>query len=672
MILGTFDAPELTDAQASRLEKLALLARGDILKMTTLAASGHPGGSMSSIDFELVLWGFANCDPKNPFHPGRDRVVVSHGHTSPGAYAALARLGYFDVSLPLLGFRRGGSPFEGHVERDVPGIEWATGNLGQGLSAAVGFALAARLKAGETTTVTAEARPGSSPRQRGPNPFVPPDPHLPRVFCCMGDGEQQKGQVGEARRFALRHDVTNLVALLDWNRIQLSGPNAEIFPHDILADWRADGWEVLEVDGHDVRAVYRAVRATLAAGRPTLVACHTVMSKGVPFMEKEGYKWHGAALSVEKCREALAILGLPDDLDHWIAERKKPAPDWHAVLASRPQESAVLPVPGTPRSYAADASTDNRSAFGQALIDVGSAAAAASVPMAVLDCDLLKSTKTDLFAAEHPREFFQGGIAEHNAAVVAGALSVAGVHTWWGDFAMFGVAETYNQQRLTDINGGNLKLALTHAGINVGEDGKTHHSIDYFGLLNSTFGWKVFTPADPNQTDRIVRWMAAHRGNHALVMGRSKVPIATREDGTPLFSGDYTFDPSRADRVRLGSGVTLLCAGNMLAQALDAWKILAANGLRVDVVSVAAWSDVSDDDVRHAARHGRMVTLEDHNPKTGLGTFLQVRLNELGLSARVRKLGVTAYASSGPTSELYRLMGLDGPALAKAVREALG
>jgi transketolase len=287
VILGTFDAPDLTDAQVSKLRELALLARGDILKMTTLAGSGHPGGSMSSIDFELVLWGFANVDPKAPFSPGRDRIVISHGHTSPGAYAALARLGYFDVSLPLLGFRRGGSPFEGHVERDVPGIEWGTGNLGQGLSAAVGFAVAARLKAGETQSVSSGAAPGPSSR-------YPPDPLLPRVFCCMGDGEQQKGQAGEARRFAVRHSVTNLVALLDWNRMQLSGSNADIFPQDILADWRADGWDVLEVDGHDVRAVYRAVRGALRAERPTLVACHTVMSKGVPFMEKEGYKWQSS------------------------------------------------------------------------------------------------------------------------------------------------------------------------------------------------------------------------------------------------------------------------------------------------------------------------------------------------------------------------------------------
>ena len=645
MILGSFDAADLTEAQVARLAALGTAARGDILKMTTLAASGHPGGSMSSIDFLLVLWGFGNCDPGNPFKEDRDRVVISHGHISPGSYAALARLGYFDPSLPLLGFRRGGSPFEGHVERDVPGIDWGTGNLGQGFSAAVGFALAAKIKGNGA-----------------------------RVFCGMGDGEQQKGQPSEARRFAARYGLTNLVVALDWNREQLSGSNADIMPQNIVADWEADGWGVIEVDGHDVRAVYRAARAALRASAPTLVACRTVMSKGVPFMEKDGFKWHGAALPADKCREALAILGVADDLDRWIAERKKPAPDWRRVLPHRPDEAAVLPQGGTPRNYAPDAKTDNRSAFGAALADLGAMSSPVKrggVPMAVLDCDLSVSTKTDKFLETYPNSFFQGGIAEHNAAVITGALSVAGVAAWWGEFAMFGVAESYNQQRLNDINGTNAKLAVTHSGIDVGEDGKTHHSIDYFALLNSTFGWKVFTPADPNQTDRITRWIATHRGNHALVMGRSKFPVALKGDGTPFFGGDYVFDPTKADRLREGTGASLVCAGNMLPYAMDAWTALAKEGTRVDLVSVAAWSDLSDADLAHIARHGRVVTVEDHNPKTGLGTWIQARLNDLGLSARVRKLGVTFYSSSGPAKDLYALMGLDGPAIAKAVSEAL-
>jgi transketolase len=154
-------------------------------------------------------------------------------------------------------------------------------------------------------------------------------------------------------------------------------------------------------------------------------------------------------------------------------------------------------------------------------------------------------------------------------------------------------------------------------------------------------------------------------------MGRSKFPVAVKEDGTPFFAGDYVFDPTKADRLREGTGVSLVCAGNMLPYAMDAWNALAKSGTRVDLVSVAAWTDLSDADLAHIARHGNVVTVEDHNPKTGLGTWIQARLNDLGLSARVRKLGVTFYSSSGPAKELYALMGLDGPAIEKAARQAL-
>ncbi|HEV8268254.1 MAG TPA: transketolase, partial [Thermoanaerobaculia bacterium] len=554
------------------------------------------------------------------------------------------------------GFRRGGSPFEGHVERDVPGIEWGTGNLGQGLSAAVGFALAARLRAG--ATFNGSGWEGGSSR-------------VARVFCAMGDGEQQKGQPSEARRFAARYGLTNLVVLLDWNHEQLSGSNAEIMPQNIVDEWKADGWNVLEIDGHDFRAIYRAVRAALASATPTFIAAHTVMSKGVPFMEKEGFKWHGAALPVDKCKEALAVVGVPDDLEHWVAERKKPAPDWHARLPHRPEEALVLTDAGAPRNYPADKQTDNRSAFGNAVDDLAEIARKSGIPFAVLDCDLSVSTKTDETLKKHPAAFFQAGIAEHHTAVMNGALSLAGVQSWWGEFSMFGVAEAYNQQRLNDINDANAKVAVTHAGIDVGEDGKTHHSIDYFGLFNSTLGWHLFTPADPNQTDRVVRHMATHRGNHVLVMGRSKVPVVTREDGSPFFGDDYVFDPGRADRLRSGDVLTLVAAGAAVPYALEAHGLLAAEGTRVDLVSVAAWTDLSDDDARFIARHGAVVTVEDHNPKTGLGTWIQVKLNELGLLCRVRKMGVTKYSSSGPAKELYKLMGLDAQAIAAVVKEEL-
>ncbi|MBC7188851.1 transketolase, partial [Candidatus Aerophobetes bacterium] len=190
-----FKEERLSKEKISYLETLATKARGDILKMTTVAGSGHPGGSMSSIDIYLTLWSCATVWPDNPWHPDRDRIVVSHGHTSPGVYVTLGHLGFFDLESAIANFRRTGSLFEGHIERDVPGVEWSTGNLGQGLSAGCGFALAAKLLGKNFHT-----------------------------FVVMSDGEQAKGQVAEARRFAIKHKLTNLTCIIDYNLLQLSGP----------------------------------------------------------------------------------------------------------------------------------------------------------------------------------------------------------------------------------------------------------------------------------------------------------------------------------------------------------------------------------------------------------------------------------------------------------------
>ena len=392
-------------------------------------------------------------------------------------------------------------------------------------------------------------------------------------------------------------------------------------------------------------------------------------------MEKEGFKWHGAALPVDKCREALAILGVTDDLDHWIAERKKPAPDWHRVLPRRPDEAVVLRDGGNAadvRCRREDRQPER--VRGAALADLG---ALSDIARRADGRPGLRPVESDedrrASPSTSPRASSRCGIAEHNAAVDDGALSSRRRRRLVGATSRCSAcAEAYNQQRLNDINEANVKLALhALAGSTWARTARRTSSIDYFALLNSTFGWKVFTPADPNQTDRVVRWMATHRGNHALVMGRSKIPVALKEDGTPFFGGDAVFDPTRADRIREGDGLSLVCAGNVLPYALDAWNALAKEGTRVDLVSVAAWSDLSDPDLAHIARHGVVVTVEDHNPKSGLGTWIQARLNDLGLSARVKKMGVTFYSSSGPAKELYALMGLDGPAIAKAVREAL-
>ena len=635
-----FEKERLDEEKVAHLKNLSKLARGDILKMTTVAGSGHPGGSMSSIDIYLTLWSCAKVWPNNPYHPDRDRIVISHGHTSPGVYATLGRLGFFNIDDVIAHFRRAGSMFEGHVERDVPGVEWSTGNLGQGLSAGCGFALAARL--------------------------LEKDFHC---FVIMSDGEQTKGQVGEARRFAKKYNLSNLTVIIDYNLIQLSGPLSEIMPQNIKENYLADGWEVLEIDGHDHQQIYQALREAIHRDGPVAILARTVIGKGVSFMENT-HEYHGKALSVEQCREALKELGLEDDLEKYFSLRKLNSPP--SSSKKRPEEKINLDI-GNFTNYEKGEKIANRNAFGKALADIGAVNKGKKdkTPIAVFDCDLLGSVKTDKFAKICPKWFFEGGIQEHNTATIAGALSTQGVVVFFSDFGVFGVDETYNQHRLNDINHTNLKLVCTHNGIDVGQDGKTHQCIDYGGIINNLYGFKIIVPADANQTDRVIRYIASHPGNFFVGVGRSSLPIITSEDGKPIFGEGYQFVYGKADLVRDGDEAAIVSTGSLLHKAIKAWEILRERGHKVKVINISCWSDLDEEALREAAKTGIIVTYEDHNVKTGLGSIIANFLVENGLFCRFRKLGIRKYTGSGLPDELFKMEGLDIENLVNTVTELI-
>jgi len=637
MIARNFAQEKLAESTIKELGTLARQCRGDILKMTTLAASGHPGGSMSSIDFYLTVFAMANVDPRNPFAPGRDRIVTSHGHTSPGVFAALGRLGFFAIEDAVTHFRQTNSPFEGHVEREVPGVEWGTGNLGQGLSALLGLGLGARLQG-----------------------------HNIQLYGFMGDGEQQKGQIAEARRFAVKYGMTNATVFVDYNQLQISGPIAKVMPQQIRAGWEADGWKVLEIDGHDYQAIYQAIRQAHSLPAPVMILAHTVMGKGVPSMEND-HKWHGQALPIEECRKALALLGLTDDLDALVERRKTHNP---AVPLLRREHLSAVADPGTPRTYGAAEKNDNRSGWGNALEDIV-AANHGRLPIAVFDCDLAPSVKTTAIAKNYPDIFFQGGIQEHNTAALAGACSAEGVLTYWADFGVFGVAETFNQHRLNDINGTNYKVVCTHVGLDVGEDGKTHQCIDYVGAFQNLFGFKVIVPADPNQTDRATRYISATPGNFLLAMGRSKMGMVLDETGEPFYGGSYSFVYGKADLIRSGGMGAIIAMGGMVGRAVKAWELLKAEGIEVMVLSMACPSDPDMEALARAAKTGLIVTYEDHHVRTGLGSAVANALADAGLATRLIKLGIARYGSSGIPDELYRSQGLDPENLARTIKSAL-
>ena len=625
---------DITDNEIKDLKEKARLCRGDIIKMTTLAGSGHPGGSMSSIDIYLTLYSFARISPEQPADPKRDRIVVSHGHTSPGVYACLARLGYVDRADMLAGFRRIDSPFEGHIERHVPGVEWSTGNLGQGLSAGCGFALAARLNNMDYHT-----------------------------FVVMSDGEQAKGQVAEARRFAHKYKLNNLTVIIDHNHIQISGRTEEVMPVNIKENYLADGWRVLEISGHDFRAIHSALqKAVIDKDHPYAIVAETTIGKGVSFMENER-EYHGRALNADEYKKALEELKVKDDLQELSGMRstRKIKPYAHRDM-DRPRLNT-----GTPKAY--DKDTHPRAVFGKVLAEI--AELNPKVPMAVLDCDLAESVKSDEFARVRPHNFFEAGVSEHTTATIAGALSINGIVTVWADFGVFAIDEVYNQLRLNDINHTGLKICATHLGHNVGPDGKTHHCIDYIGLLKNLFGFKLVIPGDPNQTDHVVRYVLGQEGNYVVGIARSKLPVIKNERNENLFSGDYRFEYGRIDTIRDGSDCTIMTFGAMLHLAVNAAQNLSVKGISARVCNVTSPLHIDKSALRQAAETKLVVTYEDHIANSGLGCMIAQEVMREKIKINLLTMGINQYGASDNSDPLYRKQGLDPDALVRTIIDNL-
>lgn len=624
----------LSAEKLEELQQLSNIARGAILKMTTLSASGHPGGSMSSIDFLMMLLNMANIDPKKPKWEERDRVIISHGHISPAVYSALGLMGFFDLDDAISQFRLAGSIFEGHVEPEVPGIEWTSGNLGQGLSAACGFALGCKLKKIDNHT-----------------------------FVLMGDGEQQKGQICEARRFAIKYNLNNITAFVDYNKLQICGNINEIMPQNIMDNYLSDGWEVIEIDGHHLPEIHDAVIEAVKNDKPTMILANTIMGKGVSFMENKE-KYHGSTISEEQLNEALKELGLVNDFDKYKELRNKFKP------SSRKNDNENTDFKlntGDPIIYKETA--DNRSAWGNAIADVASINDNATIT--VFDCDLKGSVKTNKFESVLPQNFFQGGIMEHNTAVVAGAMSKEGFNVFFADFGVFGVDETFNQHRLNDINKTNLKIITTHVGLDVGEDGKTHQCIDYLGVMKNLYHFKTIIPADPNQTDRIIRYITSKQGNFLIPMGRSKLEIIKDDHGKIFYDKDYKFKYGKADLLRDGKDCALFVMGTMTGNAVEIADILKGENISVQVWNISCPNDIDEDALKTAAQTGVIFTYEDHNVNTGLGNSIADKLMQMGLSCKFHKFGVEDYGVSGNSRDLFRMYKLDVKSILNRIKKII-
>lgn len=264
------------------LKKIAVEVRKDIVKMLTESASGHPGGSLSAVEILTTLYfKEMKVDINDPKDPNRDRFVLSKGHAAPVLYSVLAEKGFFDKN-ELWKLRKTGAILQGHPNMNyVPGVDMSTGSLGQGISTAVGMGIAGKM-----------------------------DKKSYRIYTVLGDGELEEGQVWEASMAAAHYKLDNLTAFIDNNGLQIDGPCEEVMGSDPIDEkFKAFGWHVIKIDGHDFNAIINAIEeAKNTKGKPTAIVCKTVKGKGVSFMENQ-VGWHGSAPSKEQCELALKELG---------------------------------------------------------------------------------------------------------------------------------------------------------------------------------------------------------------------------------------------------------------------------------------------------------------------------------------------------------------------------
>jgi len=627
----------LNNEQVSFLNTLSKSCRNAIIAMTAQSQSGHPGGSCSMIDFLALLYAFIISQT------GED-LVVSNGHTSPAVYSILAEMGYIGRDDVIKKFRKVGEIYEGHITRHVPGIHYGTGPLGVGVSAGTGFAMGEKL----------------NKKNR-------------RVFMTVGDGESDEGQVYEMMHFANKYKLDNLTLFVDYNEVQLTDSLEKVMPIKIKAIFESANWNVIEANGHDYNDMWKAISASYSSKKPTVIIGHTVMGKGVSFMEPDGLAhkstWHGNAPKPEQAEKELSgPLKMTDEevkiLDAFRKNNvvwKPKDPEKYFIKSLKPMSEVKT---GKPIVLPAGTKADCRSAYGKALLDL----AKLNENIVAITADLSGSVKTDTMGKEFPERHLDVGIAEQHMISLAGGLSLGGFIPFASTFGAFISSRAKDQARVNDINRTNVKMVATHCGLSVGEDGPTHQAIDDSGSFFGFFNTFVLEPADANQTDHIIRYIASHYGNFYVRMGRHKFEVITKEDGTPFYDENYKMEYGKADLIRNGKAITIVASGSMVSIAVQVADKL-KNEVSAEVIAVSSPKAIDEKMlVASLKKTGKVITIEDHNPYTGLASQLDSFIAKNGIQAKVENLAVREYQLSGQVMELYESAGIGPVALEKAVK----
>ncbi|MCG6941507.1 MAG: transketolase [Thiohalocapsa sp.] len=613
-------------AEAARL-------RAEVLRMTTTAGSGHATSCLSCADIVSALFFHEmRWDPGHPWAghdsdggPARDqdRFLLSKGHAAPILWAVLHEAGAIDDDIMTL--RQLHSDLEGHPTPLNPWVPVATGSLGQGLAAVNGMAVADRLDGIEA-----------------------------RHFCLLGDGECSEGSVWESAQFAADHKLERVVAIVDMNGLEQSGPSP--YGHDsaVLAGrFKAFGWRTIEIDGHDYADILAALAATREPG-PTAIIARTVKGKGVSFLEgAEG--WHGKALDPDQLGPALAEINAPDKVCMQVEPRRVPAGMQPAVTMRIGGEGAQAPAQlELPWNIGDEVAT--RTAFGDALVQLGEAYG----DLVVLDGDVKNSTRTQGFADKFPRRFVEGQIAEQNLFGAALGLAASGKRPCVATFSAF-LTRAYDFIRMAvHSRAPHMLVCGSHAGVSIGQDGASQMGLEDIAMFRALDAATVLYPCDAVSAANLTAAALAHPGIVYLRTTRGKTPVIYGPGEEFQIGGSKTFDATDEDEL------TLVAAGITVHTALLAAKRLREQGLRTRVIDAYSVKPLDVATLKEAIEiTGTLLVVEDHNRDGGLGDAVAAQVGRLG---RVFHVGVAGEPHSATPEELLERHRLSGEQIE---REAL-
>ncbi len=644
----------MTDADFGMLKKIAAQLRYETIKAIATAGSGHPGGSLSIIDVLTVLYfgKILKYDPQDPLWNDRDRLVLSKGHTCPALYCALAYAGFFPKE-ELATLRKFGSRLQGHTDLNfkTPGVETNGGPLGQGLSVALGMAIAAKI-----------------------------DQKKSRIYTIIGDGESAKGGITEAAKCAGVLKMDNMIAFLDYNKVDQDGVVKDVLPCNFVHEWQSYGWATIHVDGSDIEKIYGAIIEAYNIQEqdyvPVMILLDTIKGAGISFMvdaaRKGDASWHGVApkgtdaeRALRECGALLVVLDVqyPGDVNYYIRS---------VQLSPNEKKDCTVPVhhsvTETPEIIPFYKPSATRDAFGKYIVALGKA----DSRIVCVTAGVAGSVKMEEFARlfgtfnaqKRIGRFVQVGIAEANMAGVAAGLAYSGKKPWIATFDIF-IKDCLGVIRNSICYAGaDVKIIGTHAGLGVEWDGGSHQSTIVPAIMNDLFRMECYEPADCIETQELMKIMYQQNKAAYFRLSRQKLPIYEKEF--------YHYGQgARLLRKSKNPVALLFGAGAGVELAVNAATQLEKQGITVSVLDVFSLSHLNTDEFRRLIpKETPLLTIHDAHHKI-LAREIAYSLAKTCHGNKIISLGMQEFGETGNVADLYKKHSMDVESIVEAVSNIL-